>query len=522
MRTEREGFSPSSRILDTQTALFLLAALIFLYLFLFVPPFIPIAAPDWDTPQFLSDAKRMYEGQVMYRDFFEFVAPGFAIVNFFLFKLFGPRLWIPNLECLLLGLGLVWLGVVIAKRLMRPSLALLPGAIFLTGVYGRQLNTTHHWFSLLTATAAIAVLMERRTLARIATSGFFCGLAACFTQTRGLAVVAGFGAFLWWESRQRREGRRDLLRKEAWLIAGFLTTLIAVNGYFIWKAGLVRFLWCTVVFLFKYASKYEGHDNSFLAFKQSVPAFVSLHNFILRSTESLFLYVVIPFIYILFFARYRRKSGKRPREFWERPMLLAMVGSSLLLSTASAPTPFRVAASVLPGIILLVWFIDSPRKVARALTALFALGVVLVALNALVRERPMPKWILKTPQGKLAVGGQETYQEYTWVQQHTRPWDYFYEPADADIYFYLDLRNPTPLFFTTNTGFTTPEQVVEVIRGLDQHQVRYILCPSSGLVASWKNPTDDNLGPLRDYVHSHYRRVRVCSFSAQVWERIGE
>lgn len=519
-RAEQEIASSSSRIINIPTALFLLATLIFLYLFLFVPPFIPLG--DYgDGIIYLDPGKRMFEGETMYRDFFELVPPGMAIVTFFLFKLFGPRLWIPNLEILLVGLGLAWLGVIIAKKLVRPSLALLPSAIFIVGVYGRQLDATHHWYSLLTATAAIAVLMERRTAARIATAGFLCGLTACFTQPRGFAVVVGFGAYLWWESRQRHEDGRALIKKEAWLGAGFLATLIAVNGYFIWKAGLTQFLWCTVVFVIKCYPK-AGWGNTFVAFKDSFPAFGSLHNFILRYIQSLFFYALIPLTYVLFFARYWRETGKRSTEFWERPMLLAVAGFCTLLSVAPAASPYRMAASVLPGIILLVWFLDSPHKLARAFAALFAVGVVLVALNAVARERPKPNWILTAPQGKFADGDLERFEEYTWVQQHTQPLDYFFEPADtADMYFYLDLRNPTPVPYVTISGYTTPEQVTGVIQGLEQHKVRYILCRRRelGTTPGWKLPPGDNLDPLRDYIRSHYRAVKVFTNTDEIWEK---
>ena len=516
-RKEQECRQMSPRVVDIPTLLLLLAALIFLYVFLFLPPFVPIAVGE-DSPQYLADAKRMFEGQVMYRDFFAFVTPGLALLNLLLFKLVGLRLWIPNLELLLLGPGLAWIGIIIAKKLMHPSLALLPSAIFLAGMYSRQLDATHHWFSLLTASAAIAVLMERRTPARIATAGFFCGLTACFTQTRGLAVAVAFAAYLWWESRQRHEDRRRLFKQEAWLGAGFFATLLAVNGYFIWKAGLARFLWCTVVFLFKYAPKY-GEANSILAFRPSLPAFGSLHNLILRSIEFVSLYVLIPFTYILFFARYWRDRSKRPTGFWERPMLLAMVGFALLLSTAPAPGPLRMAASELPGVILLVWFIDSPRKVTRALAGLLAAGTVLIALNAVVRERPVPRWILTTPQGRLVVGDQETYEMYTWIQQHTRPSEYFFEAGGVDIYFFLDLRDPTPLPFLRNNGFTTPEQVTEVIQGLEQHHVRYILWyPDLDLVTDAKDASEYNLWPLRNQIYSHYQRVKVFANSGALWE----
>ena len=129
-----------------------------------------------------------------------------------MFKLFGLRLWVPDLLALLLGLGLVWLGVVISRKLMRPGLALLPSAVFLVSARVFLYDPTHNLYSVLATIAVIAVLLKERTPARIAAAGLLCGLGACFTQTRGLAVVVGFAAFLWWESRQRQEGWRRLLR----------------------------------------------------------------------------------------------------------------------------------------------------------------------------------------------------------------------------------------------------------------------------------------------------------------------
>ena len=244
-----------SKVMRISTILFLLAAPSFLYCFLFIPPFLPTEGSSWDSLLYLAPGQRMYQGEMIYRDVFEFVTPGTALVNFLMFKLFGLRLWIPDLLALLLGLGLVWLGVVISRKLMRPSLALLPSAVFLVSARGFLCDSTHHWYSVLAAIAAIAVLMERRTSARIAAAGFLCGLSACFTQTRGLAVVVGFALFLWWESRQRQEGWRRLLRREAWLLTSFLAAFLAVNAYFIWQAGPARYFWCTVVFVLKYYPK---------------------------------------------------------------------------------------------------------------------------------------------------------------------------------------------------------------------------------------------------------------------------
>jgi hypothetical protein len=192
----------------------------------------------------------------------------------------------------------------------------------------------------------------------------------------------------------------------------------------------------------------------------------------------------------------------------------------MFLSIAPAPNPNRMAVSELPVLILLGWLIDSPRKPARALAAVFTVGVLVVALHAVARRRPIPGWILATPQGKLALVDEDTYREYTWIQQHTRPSEYFFQADFPDQCFFLGLRNPTPIPRLVNNGYTTKKQVAEVIRGLEQHQVRYIFwTPDLDIIPKWENPSDAHLGPLRDYVHSHYRVAKVFGNFDAIWER---
>jgi hypothetical protein len=517
---QQGGMPPYSRTLDVPTLLFMLAALVFLYAFLFTPFFVPVGSAFGDTMVYVSDGKRIYEGEEIYRDFFQFSTPGTSIVYFLLFKVFGLQLWVPDTSLLVLGLALAGLGVVIARKLMSPGLALLPSAIFLVGIYKNQLHPIHHWYSLLSAIAALALLMERRTCARIAGAGFFCGLATCFTQTRGLAVAMGIAGFLWWESRRRQEKRHDTLRKESYLVASFLATLVILNAYFVQKAGLARFLWCTVVFGIKYHHE-GGGPNTFLGFVQDIPVSGPLSSLVPRFLRWSFIFVVVPSTYALFFSRYWRERGKKPTEHWERPMLLTMVGLSLLLSIAPAPSLGRMGPSVLPGIILVGWFLDCSRKRGKTFAAVLAVGLLLIVPHAVAGFQSSGKRVLNTPHGPIALTDPAVYTTFVWVQQNTHPSEYFYAAGNPDMYFYLDLRNPTPMPFVTDSGYTTREQVVEVIRGLEQHRVRYIFwaCDELGAVSNEQGPGERRLGPLLNYVLSRYRKVRVFADSGEIWER---
>jgi hypothetical protein len=409
---------------------------------------------------------------------------------------------------------------------MRPSLALLPSAVFLVGLNPFLQDPTHHWYSLMAASAAIAVLIERRTPMRIAFAGFFCGLSACFNQTSGLAAVVGFAFYLSWESRQRSESSNRLLRNQAWLLLSFLATLLAVSAYFIYEAGPARFLWCTVVYVAKYFPKQADLDTLSGVLKTDLMSYfsASVHpesSFYKFFARGLFLFAVIPSGLISFFAYYWRQCRNKPSGFWVRPMLVAIVGLALFLSVAPAPDDVRMAAISLPALIILGWLMDSSRKLVRTFLSVLAASLALFAFHAVVAKRPIPAGILTTPQGELAFSDRGEFEVYAWLQQHTQPSEYFYSPDSPEEYFYLNLRNPTPLTFITNNGFTTTDQVAEVIRGLQQHQVRYVLWDPQGLdiLPDWENPADDHLGPLRDYIHSSYKRVQVFGGTIEIWER---
>jgi hypothetical protein len=502
------------------TALFLLTALCFLYSFLFTAPFIPLEGFSWDSLLYLTPGQRMYQGDLIYRDVFEFVTPGTALVNLCMFKIFGLRLWIPNLLAMLLGLGIVSVGISISRKLMSPYRALLPSALFLVTSRGFICDSTHHWYSVLAALAAIAVLLEERTPWRIAAAGAFCGLSACFTQTRGLAVFVGFAVFLWWEARQKQEQSNPLLKNEALLFATFAGAFLAVNAYFIWEAGPVRYFWCTVVFVLKYYPQTSA-SNTLQVIETQFPTYKSLGTFLYPFVKWILSFGLIPLASVLFLLRYLRRSAEHTAIQWARPMLVAIVGLFMVLSIAPAPDLLRLKASALPALILLVWLFDSPHKLAKSSARVLTVAVACTSLYSLARQRPHPVEILATAQGQLAYTEPAAYETDAWILQHTSPMEYFYNAAYTEEYFYLNLHNPTPLPCIESDGYTTREQVSDIILGLDRHRARYILWEPAflNIAPGSKAAPDDHLGPLREYLHSHYRKIKVFSNFKEIWER---
>jgi hypothetical protein len=508
------------------STLFVLTSSLYLYCFAFFPPFLPVFSGQSDCDIYLAHAQRMLQGELIYRDFFEFLTPGATLVDLLFFKLFGLRPWIPNVLVVILGVGFVWVGVAISRKLMSPGIAWLPCALFLVDARYYLLDPGHHWYSSLSVMAGIASLMKRRTPMRIAAAGCFCGLSSCFTQTKGLVAVVGFAVFLWWDCRQRLTGRREFFRNMAWLAAGFAAILLLVNGYFIWKAGPARFFWCTIVYVLKYYPQ-QADLNSFLVLPRSLQGgeaaaySLRLYQNIAKSFIDI---AAAPCIYLLVLVRYFWRARRNSWDDWDRPVLVAIVGLFLFLSMAPAPSPARLVPGSLPGFVLVGWLLDSRSKLARGLLALCSVAVLAAASYLVIRSRPKEIGVLTTAQGKIGFSedGEYLFSEYQWVQQHTRPGQFFYRAVFPDMNFYLDLRNPTPLPRITNNGYTTAGQVKDVIDGLERNRTPYIAWNTMYLdsIPQWENPSEAHLQPLRDYIRAHYEPVQFFEDPSEViWQR---
>jgi hypothetical protein len=289
---------------------FLLATFVYLYLILFVFPGTPIYL-DGDGDIFLADAKRLFEGEVMYRDFDQFMFPGTEVFYVMLFKIFGPALWIGNFALMVLGLGLTWITLAISRKLIPGWAALIPALLFLTLIYPSLLDATHHWFSVMAAMAAVAVVLEERTPGRLALAGILCGLAAWFTHVRGLLAVLGIAVFLGWEWQQKKPGRRWLFQGLGWLWASFLLAVVSLNAYFIWRVGLGRFLDSTMIFTLRYFSSVPY--NSWGMYREEFPRLSPWHG-LAPFLPGLFVHLLVPCAYLVFQICYRRSVRVSPRQ----------------------------------------------------------------------------------------------------------------------------------------------------------------------------------------------------------------
>jgi hypothetical protein len=218
-------------------------------------------------------------------------------------------------------------------------------------------------------------------------------------------------------------------------------------------------------------------------------------------------------IYILFFVRYRWQAQSRPREAWDRLMLVGLVGSFLFLSVAPSPSYLRLCAVSPPALILLVWFVGYPAKVERlVLSCLWAAALGAFIVEPLARQTGGRAY-LDLPTGRTAFVTTQDFEEDRWVLERVHRPEYFF--GDPGMCFALDLRPAGPVNFIRPTDYTRPEQVRDLLDALERHKVRLIMW-YSGLDAP---AAHDHLGPLRAYLRLRYHLAKTFPSGHQFWLR---
>lgn len=215
---------------------------------------------DQDAWIALYGAKRILEGQLLYKNFFDFVTPGTDYLLADMFYLFGVKLSVARITLAATNTLSVAIVVFIAFSVIknRALSVLLP---LLAAIYASyNYYVSHHWFILLpvilTLFSGIMNIKEQSTKAQ---KWFFTGLATAgaflFIQSIGLTLFGMIVLFIIWyygfpslfvkgagyPSRTWVGG--ILLKSEMYYISGFLIPIIFVVVIFALSGSLSAFIY---------------------------------------------------------------------------------------------------------------------------------------------------------------------------------------------------------------------------------------------------------------------------------------
>ncbi len=473
----------------------LLCSALYLYFHLFAHA-TPILR-DGDQWLFAQSGARIVAGQLPYRNFLEMLTPGTDLLYACSFILFGQKFVVANLLFLLIALAFVYLVTSIARAVLDDTLTLLVVAFTVPIGLRLTMDATHHWFSAVAAYAALASVFYTRTLVRVTMAGAFCGLSSLFTQTRGVAVVLALAAFFWWDAHNREDPGHLLRNRLFVLLAAYGTVLAAGLSYFLLVVGPRTVFNAIVVF----PARYYGSYNAASRLWEPLGKWSKSGGHFLGFIAALFLHM-LPLAYLVFLFDIKR-DATGGNEVKGKLILIAAVGSALFLEVINSASLIRLAVSFPLALILALWMLNRHRLVPKrlAVTGLLILAG-LSAVETVLTQRSVLA-ILDLPTGRAAFlkRDESWYEDCAYLARHTKPGDWYF--GDDDFGFPLNLQNPAYIPYVTNTNFTRPEQVRQLIESLEQYQVPYISIESANRTMGVAG--EDHLQPLREYLETHYQ-----------------
>src|SRR5574341_1074327 len=191
-------------------------------------------------------------GEVPYRDFFEYIAPGAIYLAGLFFSVLGTSLWVAKAMAILSASGIVFFTASISERLMKTrAYSLVPPLLTLFLSFPSWPFYSYEWWGVLFALMALrGLLAANKSPVWYAVSGLCSAISILFVQHRGgLAALSLVTAILLGGMLFKRE-RKRLIRGPALFLIGLLVPLTAYVLYLFHTSSLRPFIADAFVWIF--------------------------------------------------------------------------------------------------------------------------------------------------------------------------------------------------------------------------------------------------------------------------------
>lgn len=188
---------------------------------------------NWDEGIAIYGAKRILDGQVLYRDFFDIVTPFTDYIVAIAYWFFGTSLKVARLTIVIAnGLAVVILWFTSLRIIKNKFMMFIPSVIMI-GYSSRYFSVSHHWFALdgiiLTLFLTIKCTLDDH---RINVKWIIPGIATAFVfltmQSTGLALYGMLVIFIAWYFRYRDGSLKDAAKSFGYLSMGFFVPVLFV------------------------------------------------------------------------------------------------------------------------------------------------------------------------------------------------------------------------------------------------------------------------------------------------------
>ena len=468
-----------------------------------------------DESYFLYEAKRIGEGQVMYRDVFQFVTPLASYAMSGLFWLFGTSMATARIAtaCLhaLTGVMLFATG----RRLgVRTQLALLVPLAYLITSEAVWPSASWHWFSTCCAAILLYAMVAGPWANRpgwAVVPGLLSGLLIGLQQQRGIPVAAGAGAvlvldFLLDLRYPQPPSWRVLTARIGYFTAGVAAVVIPLLLVFVLWVGVDALYDALVRFPLQ---SYRPHFRTSWGAVGPMTAVEYTYSTVLTYSP---LALALPLVeFAVAFARGRDRQRAR-----QLCVLLVLSGAAAL-SIGYYPDVIHIAFIVgifwVAAVVGVEWVLRALQPVGAwhaaetVVLAAAALALVLQLVSyARLRHAQFPV-AHQTAFGRIDFASRWEPVFIDKVRElvaATPTHELFCYSQLAAPYLTTGGRNPTP-YQKLISGVSPPAQIQRSLRILESRRVPYVVT-----APLWMPPND----PINKYIAEHYEYVSMPEVTA--------
>jgi hypothetical protein len=473
---------------------------------LYFLPFMRLLMRSTNEGTLLEGAVRVVHGQLLGRDFFEVMGPGTFYWLALFFKLFGVTFLASRICLFVTSLGTALSIYFLSRRVCR-SYQLLPCIVVFATYFGTFWpEASHHVdsnsFALL---AVVCMVLWQDTGAPwlLAAAGVLAGATTLILQPKGILLLLALCLWLWLQYHRQSAP----LAASAWVAGGYVGIVALVLGHFWRRGALADLIYANVIWP---SRNYQAVNSVHYAFgildnfhRWIVPAHGINWTIGMASILVIpyFFIAVLPALVVLLGIRHGARSMRGDLAlYW-------LAGAALWFSEFHRKDMGRLVFGSPLLIILCIFYLQSRRNKGFGLS-LQALSIVSVCLAGCTLLLALLAEPTTTRAGQVSLSRPDPVLAA--IDEHVPSGgDLFVYPYSPMYYFLTKVNNPTRYSFLVY-NYYTPAQFEEVIRGLDQHRVKYVLWDKQvqkdiiGVLFPNAHPKRLIMEP---YLESHYRPI---------------